>query len=606
MFAYLAVVWDQTSPAQSELARTMLEQIQQPRWRAVFNVPGLTVWCKDGRCGSTETYHLSDGHGLVVGTLFVRGNGSTTKAPLLFSPAETAAIIASGGRRLVRNYWGRYVAFLHDSVAAASRVLRDPSASLPCLQRVYRGVTVYACFLEDCKRLVPHSWSVHWPYIAASICHQGGLYSRETGVREVTRVLGGECITHAAGETTSQFYWDPYDIAESEVIDDPTVAEESLRQSTHEVVHAWASCYDKLLHALSGGLDSSIVLACLMAAPAAPAVTSFIGFLPAARSALEDERDYARKMAAGANCTLLEVPHQLPVNLQAILRFPLRPAPGCDFHMLEWGPREAALAAEHSAAAISYGAGGDQLYYNMEGRWAACDYAARHGLRPSLASVALDSALLDRESIWQVAGSVLREMIIGGTWDPASDVGRYRGAVRPELIEHVRRAPRHVHPLIRDSGRVPIGKRKQIYALLVLPFEYARSRVSEDSPDQVAPLMSQPLIETCLRIPTYLLTSRGWDRVLARRAFRGELPPEIISRRSKGGVDEYVVSLCLSNMNFLRPLLLDGALVREGFLDRTRLSQRLDGSASDGLPGWGEILDYAFIEGWLMQWDAFA
>ena len=44
------------------------------------------------------------------------------------------------------------------------------------------------------------------------------------------------------------------------------------------------------------------------------------------------------------------------------------------------------------------------------------------------------------------------------------------------------------------------------------------------------PLLSQPLIETCLRIPVHLLATEGWDRAVARRAFSTDLPAEVYQR----------------------------------------------------------------------------
>ena len=89
-----------------------------------------------------------------------------------------------------------------------------------------------------------------------------------------------------------------------------------MRQCVRDVVHAWASCYDHMLLSLSGGLDSSIVLACLKDAPSRPRVTCF-HYYPLGADL--DERAYARAAAAKAGLELLERPRDSSFSLQPLL-----------------------------------------------------------------------------------------------------------------------------------------------------------------------------------------------------------------------------------------------------------------------------------------------
>jgi asparagine synthase (glutamine-hydrolysing) len=91
--------------------------------------------------------------------------------------------------------------------------------------------------------------------------------------------------------------------------------------------------------------------------------------------------------------------------------------------------------------------------------------------------------------------------------------------------------------------------------------------------DVINPLLSQEIVETCLRTPVYLLSAGGVDRALARRAFRHMLPPEILGRRSKGGTSGYFVRSCRANFAALEPYMLEGTLVRCDFVDRRALER---------------------------------
>ncbi len=120
--------------------------------------------------------------------------------------------------------------------------------------------------------------------------------------------------------------------------------------------------------------------------------------------------------------------------------------------------------------------------------------------------------------------------------------------------------------------------------------------------ERISPLRSQPVVEVCLRIPTYWHASDGWSRALARRAFAADVPREILQRHLKGGVDGYVKRLLFANIQFVRELLLDGLLIREGLLDRRKLADTLSGRTTRGGAEMAEVFDHLSTEAWLRTW----
>ena len=117
------------------------------------------------------------------------------------------------------------------------------------------------------------------------------------------------------------------------------------------------------------------------------------------------------------------------------------------------------------------------------------------------------------------------------------------------------------------------------------------------------PLLSQPLVELCLRIPTYVLIKNGIDRATARRAFAPELPPEVIKRRNKGRIDQHIRNVLDANLDFVRDLLLNGRLVREGLLNRRNLEMYLTRERSPADFEYSEILqEQLCVEAWLSRW----
>ncbi|HVS77645.1 MAG TPA: asparagine synthase-related protein, partial [Steroidobacteraceae bacterium] len=343
-----------------------------------------------------------------------------------------------------------------------------------------------------------------------------------------------------------------------------------------------------------------IVLACLKDAPSRPRVTCF-HYYPLGADL--DERAYARAAAAKAGLELIERPRDSSFSLQPLLTIHRAPEPTNFPYFLEHSRLDAQLAAEQGAAAVIIGYGGDQLFYQERAEWAPGDFLHRRGLRPGVLRVALDAAQMDQISVWRVLRQAASGYLAHQRWSVLQEAGRMRPLLVPAAIEEARRRAQFVHPLLRHPRGAPSGKLWHAHQISQ-PFDFYDPLGREGDAERVSPLFSQPLMELCLRIPTYVLTHGGWDRAIARRAFYDDLPPEIRNRRHKGGIEEHLRHTLEHNRGFLRELLLDGALVREGIVDRARLAEVLSGRATPIAAGPGELLEYAGIEAWLRRSEA--
>jgi asparagine synthase (glutamine-hydrolysing) len=533
----------------------------------------------------------------VLGKLFERSSdGPSTPTPLALDEPRTRAIVSTGGRRLIDHYWGRYVAFLHDDSSSTSWVLRDPTAGLPCLTVRFGGVYVYFSLLEDALTLGLGPFDVNWGFLAAGVC-QMREHSRGTALRDVSQVIGGECLELRGDRFSSSFYWDALQVANSNLIEDPAQATTALRNCVRDAVHAWASSYSKILLSVSGGLDSSIVFACLRDAPAKPDLTCF-HYYPTGSDM--DERSFARLVAKSDNRELIERARDSALRLEPLLNVQAFHEPGNYLYYLEHSRLDAQLAAEHGATGSFVGWGGDQLFFQERALWAAGDYLHYHGLRPDVLRIALDSAQMDRVSVWEVLRDAIGQYALRRRWSMREDAGLFRSLVRAEVVEEARRSGAYLHPLLLDSRGTPSGKLWHAHQLSG-PWEFYDPLGEPDDPETVAPLYSQPVIELCLRIPIHVLTLGGWDRAIARRAFYNDMPIEIVNRRNKGGIEAHLRGILEHNSAFLRDLLLDGALVQQGMVDRNKLATVLSGKATRIQVSSGELFDLIATEIWLRR-----
>jgi hypothetical protein len=91
----------------------------------------------------------------------------------------------------------------------------------------------------------------------------------------------------------------------------------------------------------------------------------------------------------------------------------------------------------------------------------------------------------------------------------------------------------------------------------------------------ISPLVSQPVVEACLRVPSWHWLAPGQDRATVRRAFAPDLPEEIIARRSKGTPTGFAATIFDRQRQAIYDMLLGGRLVEFGLIDEAKLAHAL-------------------------------
>lgn len=596
MLRYIAWIWDPGDAASVVESAHLASRFQdQKSWSRAFTRPGLEVHVTGCRSHSNEIYTVANA-GVILGKLFTHNDGSSLDAPTKLPDNDAHAIQMSAGRDLIAHYWGRYVAFLCDPDQRTVRVLRAPCGSLPCLGLRLGRLQLYCSWMPDLALAGLDQWSINWPVVCAILC--GALPDlRQTGLQGLSQLLGGECIAHKGTQCERTFYWDPVRI--SEVLTDLDGAARLMHSVVVDCVRAWRGCHEKVHQTLSGGLDSSII-ATSQDRSSLRSTTFFNYYLDESDS---DEREYARLVANHLDVELIEWEHNPFLSLQGLLRMHRLPLPPLCLHSLEFSERETEFCAQRGATAIFGGHGGDQTFYTAPATPCAASYVARRGLRPSAWGVLLDAAYRDRRSIWHVLREVRERRSHGFLL--GTQLGKYRPVtlIDTDIIEQVRRTtPEWIHPLLRDpTGTDPA---RLVHAEQVLPADdYYDHFCGPDYPERISPLLSQPVVELCLRLPRELLNRGGWTRAVARRAFANDLPYAIVTRREKGGVRDHFRSILRCNRDFARELLLDGELAQRNIINRKMTETALSGDPTRAQTDTLELAILLCAIGWLRQFQ---
>lgn len=527
-------------------------------WTQRFNVDGLRVLTAPGFRWPVAQIHRRH---VFIGDW--RGCGPHPSALAGRDPSG-----ANLGPVLISQGWGAYVAAWLDD-AGRLRVLRDPSGAIDAVWWRRNGVTFVADALPKAiDPLLPPSLAIDWSRLG-EILRTPALLSDRVPLHAVTTVAAGSLVeTWPSGQSVA--LWRPDVFARRGADESP----EAMTSAVDEAVHGVMRGRRRVLAEVSGGLDSAIVAGALKAAGYAEQA-DFVTYY--GDEVEGDERAYARAVARLHGLELSTV------------RKPVVPLTPADFEPLGAGLRPGLqgvdVAYDREATrrlqaidgdGLITGQGGDSVFFHAPDPRVAADRGRRLGLGGIDPVYWAAVGRWTRVSAWTVARLALSRD-------------------RP-----VRRCD---HPWLSGLDDLPPAKRGQIERLVNNQLFWTDCLRARQAP-LLNPLLSQPVVEHCLGVPADRLTLGPRDRGLARQAFADRLPLEIRQRRSKGDLSAFYGQLIRASLPGLRDLLLDGALVEAGVLERARLEADLDGARLLWTEGANQPLLAAILEVWARNWQS--
>lgn len=527
---------------------------------------------------------LPVGEGCVLGTLFHRHGPASAIAS--FDAEEAERIAKSVGDRLLTDFWGGYVA----SVAGphSVRILRDPSAALPCYFALLAGC---AAFASDAELLIEAGFAeidIAWDTLTRHF-YGGGVPTPQTALDGIWELLPGFAIDIGEQVRSQRSCWSPWHHVQVHG-DDWNLAAEQLHRTVKHCVRAWASGHDHLLLSLSGGLDSSIVAACLAGSGARTTCLNMFGDDPGG-----DERAFARIVADHQGFPLIERAYRIEeIDIAAPLGTHL-PRPQDRTQALAYERAHLDVARQIRATAFVTGNGGDSVFGYSQSASAIADRYLVEGIGSGLCRTLRDVCRQTGCGPIEAAASA---------WRLARAPRGYRCRpdplfLDPEVLAGLADGEPD-HPWLEAPPNGLPGQAAHIAAILRVQqcLEPSRGRHLP----VINPLMSQPIIEACLSVPSWQWRAGGRDRSLARRAFAGALPVVVLHRRVKGGPDGFAAQILDHFRAGIKERLLDGHLARQRIVDRNALQQTL----SSERPTLGtervRILELVAAEAWLGSW----
>lgn len=396
------------------------------------------------------------------------------------------------------------------------------------------------CFASELKALLdlPGFTKDIRPESVIEFLSNSYIADPETIYRQVQRLRAGESLTVTWDGVQRRRYWSP-----------------QLQCAEH---HSFARCSERLLHMvadavqscgmsdvpvgafLSGGLDSSAVVACMAAPGTEPVKTFSIGFA----SPEYDERRYAQLIASRFRTDH----HEAVVDADAedLLNIFVEQydEPFGDASAIP-ALRVAQLASHHVKVALS-GDGADELFGGyarylktirrslnalLPSRFRRLD-AAPWWIHQQLSVVSSSrriNALLTRSCVenYYRATSMTDENTLSRILHPV--LRESAGGYAPKLQLEERFQPHHDLPLLQQMQLVDMET--YLPADILVKMDRATMAASIESR---APWLDHHLAEYAGTLPPHFMLHRGITKAVVRRAFRSRLPSTTLTRTKMG------------------------------------------------------------------------
>ena len=523
-----------------------------------------------------DTVTIDNQEGLLLGKIF---NKETYEPIREFQKYIQPSI-------LLNNYWGRFSGAMYSPSCKKISLVRDPLGLETLYYMPFQDGILFSTKLSHLVDSLKIKPAIDWHYFAEYLIEKNYLVP-QTPFEGIYELLPGIHLKGDLNGTMNQtFEWQ---IPTERIINEKSIEEmvlDTLKKSTE----AWIGNNKKITLQLSGGVDSSSIL-CLLKHIAPHATIQGIHYNDSKNPASQ-EIAYAQKIAADCNIPLIEIDFQdaklfepLPSDWR-----PDKPNTG----MTSYSSTQKLKDLACNSIIIS-GQGGDHVFLAPPPEESIADYWLDKGLR-GISGITHELSNVYRTSWLALAKTNLKVLKYYYLGQMNHDKDNTQNTMlAPDFAQKMPPTSFYLENVLKNF---PPAKAKQI-ELLYHAVAYA------DQIDEtlvIYPILSLPVVECALKIPTYMTIKDGYNRYYLRKAISRIHSSKVIWRLNKGEVSTSIIKALQKEYDGLVELISSGMLIKHGVLDKQWLESKFDkirhGDSSDLLP----LFRIIGTELWFKQW----
>lgn len=528
--------------------------------------------------------------GTLVGKLFTK---NTYQKIALFNENQTNEIIATPAI-LNKKYWGRYSGVLYNKAQQKVTLVKDPLGLNTLFYKQLSDGIIFASdisLIYDCLETKPE---INWNYFADYLV--GSQFAPvHTPFVGISELAGGIGLHYSLdGKTETELLWNLQSIVSKHITNEAEI-ENQLLETLKSCTKAWVADSTNVCVELSGGTDSSAVMILLSEVLRPDQKLIAVNYIDS-KEPSSNEIEHAKEVADMCNASIYfpDWHGASPLDPMEIGWRPNRPNTFSLFKQMNQ-KLQTVLDTEQCTAVLN-GQGGDHVFLAPPPEHSLADYWLQKGVRGSL------PILQELSGIYRMPYSSL-------LWKNIKASARYYTGKEMAQAGHsdshskavVQKQTKQAHYLHPFTKKFLHGKKEHIQGLSHAVL-FAERQQKTPTLLYCHPLLSLPVVELGLQIPTYQSFKDGYDRIFFRNAVSKIKKPKAMWRRIKGQTTSTMINSLASNANEIEKLLINGSLIKSGLIDTQWLADALTQIRHGKVDNAWPIVNFITAQQWLNQW----
>ncbi len=543
---------------------------------------------------SDKILSLADDCGMFMGKMF----DSHDNKPAFFNTLDSQVIV-NDPAIVLKNWWGRYVGALYDKKNKQCTLIRDPQGLFSLFYIIKPDSVIFASEINILYDLLEEKPSIDLTYFAEYVVGEN-YASALTPFNEIRELLPGTGLTiHHNGTNSIKTLWD-LSACKGSYITHEKDFEEELLATLKSSTKAWVGESSGVCLELSGGLDSSAVMILLREVLSESKTIIGVNYIDS-KTPSSNEIEHAKNVADTCNASLHYIDWQ-DASLLDPLPDSWRPDKPSTFLLFHQTSQQLSdLAAQYNCSEIMNGQGGDHVFLAPQPVECLADYWLDKGFT-GITHPLNELSSANRMPWWELVSPMVKNILHYYGVRKKKPRTKIESTETPFFDSNFNYTyKKHAFYLEKNLKNFYPAKISHVESLFhAVSFADRNQRIFGQTITH--PLLSQPIIELALKIPTYQSFNNGFDRIFFRKAVSSIKNPQSLWRTVKGETTSSMAKSFAHHASIVHDILLNGRLSKEGFINKEWLNEQMAKIRHGNIENLWPITRLLTAQLWLNQW----